>query len=67
MVMMEALLDEARATNDRLGKSIDEFIAELTAAGAWARTIGTSLPTTPFAVSNDERDLGPGTTSRRPV
>jgi hypothetical protein len=67
MVTMESLLDEARAANDRLGQSIDELIAELTAARAWARTAGTSFPTTPFAVSTDEQSLRPGTASRGPV
>ena len=63
MVMMETLLDEARAANARLGKSMDDFLAELTAARDWARTVGTTYPPTPSAVSANERPLRPGTTS----
>jgi hypothetical protein len=64
MVMIESLLDEARAANDRLGQSIDELIAELTAARAWARTAGTSTFTTPSAATTDEQPLRPWTASR---
>lgn len=67
MVMMEALLDEARAANERLGKSMDDFAAELAATRAWARTIGNSFPAPPSAVRSHERALRPGTTSRGPV
>ena len=67
MVMIESLLDETRATNDRLGKSIDDFLAELSAARDWARTAGYPSPTTPSAVSTDERSLRPGPARRRPL
>jgi hypothetical protein len=67
MVMMEALLDEARDVNERLSKSMDEFAAELAATRAWARTVGTSYPTPPSAARSHERALRPGTTSRGPV
>lgn len=67
MVMMESLLNEARAANDRLGRSIDELIAELAAARAWARTAGTPYSTTPSGVSAHEQSLRPGTASRGPL
>lgn len=67
MVMLESLLDEARAANDRLGQSIDALIAELAAARVWARTAGMPYSTTPSAVSADEQSLRPGATSRGPV
>ena len=67
MVIVEALLDEARAANERLGKSMDDFVAELTAARAWARTVGNSFPTTPSAVRTHERAFRPGTASRGPL
>lgn len=64
MVMMEALLDDARAVNARLGHSIDELIAELAAARAWARTV---YPPTPSDASDDERSLRDGAASGGPV
>jgi hypothetical protein len=67
VVMMEYLLDEARAANARLAKSMDDFLTELTAARDWARTVAPADPSTPSAVSNDEWPLRPGTTSRGPV
>jgi hypothetical protein len=67
MVMMEVLLDEVRAVNDRLGHSIDEFIAELAATREWARTVGLPYPTTPSAVSTDEQPHRPGPASRGPL
>jgi hypothetical protein len=65
MVMLESLLDEARAANDRLGQSIDAFIAEMADVREWARTVG--YPTTPSAVSTDEQPFRPGPASRGPV
>jgi hypothetical protein len=67
MVMLESLLDDARAANVRLGHSIDDFIAELTAAREWARTVGMPSPPPPFAATSDEQSLRPGATSRGPV
>lgn len=67
MVMLESLLDEVQATNDRLGRSIDEFQAELTAFGDWARTAGYSYPTTTSAVRTDEQPLRPGPARRGSV
>ncbi len=67
MGMLEALLDEARAANERLGKSMDNFAAELAATRSWARTVGNSLPTTPSAVRSHDRALRPGTTCRGPL
>jgi hypothetical protein len=65
--MMEILLDEARAANARLAKSMDDFLAELTAARDWARTVAPADPHTLSDVSTDEWPLRPGTTSRGPV
>jgi hypothetical protein len=65
--MIEFLLDEARAANDRLGQSIDEFLAELTAAREWARTAGLPSATIPSAGSTDEQPLRPGPASRGPL
>lgn len=67
MVMMETLLDEARAANQRLGQSIDDLIAELRAARAWARTVGQPASTPPSAVSTNERSLRRGAAGRGPV
>lgn len=67
MVMLESLLDEVQATNDRLAKSMDDFRAELTAFGDWARTAGYPYPTTTSAVSTDEQPLRPGPARRGPV
>jgi hypothetical protein len=67
MMMIELLLDEARAANDRLGHSIDELLAELTAARDWARTAGSWYPPTPSAASTDEQPLRPGPASRGPL
>lgn len=64
MVMMAALLDDARAVNARLGHSIDELIAELAAARAWARTV---YPPTPSDASVDEQSHRNGAASRGPV
>jgi hypothetical protein len=65
MLMMESLLDEARAANDRLGQLMDAFSAEMAATREWARTVG--YPTTPSAVSTDEQPFRPGPASRGPV
>ena len=54
MVMMESLLAEVQAANERLGKAMDEFLAELAAARDWARTVGAPHSETTFAVTNDE-------------
>jgi hypothetical protein len=67
MVMMEILLDEARAANARLAKSMDDFLAELTVARDWARTVAPAEPLTPSAVSTDDWPLRLGTTSRGTV
>lgn len=67
MVMMETLLDETRAANVRLGKAMDDFLAELTAARDWARTVGNSFSTPPSDESTHELPLRPGATSRGPV
>lgn len=67
MVMMEILIDEARAANARLAKSMDDYLAELTAARDWARTVGTAYPPTPADVSTDEWLLRAGTTGRGAV
>jgi hypothetical protein len=67
MDVIESLLDDARAVNQRLGQSIDGMIAEMIAVREWARTVGLPYPTTPSAVSNDERSLGAGAASRGPV
>jgi hypothetical protein len=67
MVMMEILIDEARAANARLNQSIDEFLAELTAARDWARSVGTADPATPSAVSSNEWPIRRGTTDCGPV
>ena len=67
MVMPESLLDEVQATNDRLGRSMDEFQAELTAFRDWVRTAGYPYPTTTSAVSTDEQPLRPRAARRGPV
>jgi hypothetical protein len=67
MEMIESLLDEARAVNMRLGHSIDEYIAELTATRDWARTVGLPFSPTPLAESTDEQSLRPGAASRGPL
>jgi hypothetical protein len=67
MVMLESLLDDVQATNDRLGRSMDEFQANLTAFRDWVRTAGDPYPTTTSAVSTDERHLRPGPARRGPV
>jgi hypothetical protein len=67
MVMMEILIDEARAANARLNRSMDDFLAELTAARDWARTVGAEYPPAPSAVSTDEWPLRHGTTDRGAV
>lgn len=67
MVMMEILIDEARAANARLAKSMDDYLAELTAAREWARTVGTAYPPTSSAVSIDEWPLRAGTTGGEAV
>jgi hypothetical protein len=67
MVMLESLLDEARAANNRLGLLIDAFSAEMAATREWARTAGLPYPTTPSAASTDEQPLRPGPASRGPV
>jgi hypothetical protein len=67
MVMLESLLDEVQATNDRLGRSMDEFQANLTAFRDWVRTAGYSHPTTTSAVSTDEQPHRPGPARRGPV
>ena len=63
MVMLDILIDETRAANVRLNESMDSFLAELTAAREWARTVGTA-PAAPSAVSTDEWPLRRGTTDR---
>jgi hypothetical protein len=65
MVMLESLLDDARAANDRLGQLMDAFSAEMAAAREWARTAG--YPPTLSAVSTDEQPFRPGPASRGPV
>jgi hypothetical protein len=67
VVMMGILLDEARAANARLAKSMDDFLAELAVARDWARTVAPADSSTPSAVSNDEWPHRPGTTSCGPV
>lgn len=67
VVMMEILLDEARAANARLAKSMDDFLAELTAARDWARTVAPADPPTQSGASTDEWTLRPGTKGRGPV
>lgn len=67
MLMLESLLDEARAANDRLGQSIDALITEMAATREWARTAGLPYPTTPSAVNTDEQPLRLGPASRGPV
>src|SRR5688572_16018513 len=67
MVMIESLLDEVQATNDRLGRSMDEFRDKLTAFRDWARTVSPAEPPTPSGASTDEWPLRAGTTSRGPV
>lgn len=67
MVMMEILIDETRAANARLNKSMDDFLAELTAARDWARTVGAAHPSEPSAASTDEWPLRHGTTDRGAV
>jgi hypothetical protein len=64
MVILESLLDEARAANDRLGQSMDAFIAEMAAAREWASTAGFPVPTTHSPVSTDEQPVRPGPASR---
>ena len=59
MVMLDILIDETRAANVRLNESMDSFLAELTAAREWARTVA---PPAPSAVSNDEWPRRRGTT-----
>lgn len=61
MVMLDILIDETRAANARLNESMDSFLAELTAAREWARTVA---PPEPPAVSTDEWPLRRGTTDR---
>ncbi len=63
MLMIGMLLDDVRAMNDRLGRSIDAFTAEMVAARDWARTVAV----TPLTASTDEQHLGPGPASRGPV
>ena len=60
MVMLDILIDETRAANVRLNESMDSFLAELTAAREWARTVAPA----PSAVSTDEWPLRRGTTDR---
>lgn len=67
MMLLESLLDEARAANDRLGQSMDAFIAEMAAAREWASTAGFPCPTSPSAVSTDEQPVRSGPASRGPV
>jgi hypothetical protein len=67
MLMMQVLLDDARAVNDRLGRSIDELIAEMTAARDWARTVAMPSAVPPFTLSTDEQPLRPGPASRGPL
>jgi hypothetical protein len=67
MVMIESLLDEVQATNDRLGRSMDDFLAQMTAFRDWARTAGYASPTTTSDVSTDERPHRVGPTGRGPV
>ena len=58
MVMLDILIDETRAANVRLNESMDSFLAELTAAREWARTVA---PPAPSAVSTHEWPLRRGT------
>jgi hypothetical protein len=67
MVMLESLLDDARAVNDRLGYSIDAFSAELAAARAWVQSSGMHPLPPPLAEVSDEQSLRPGATCRGPV
>ena len=67
MAMLETLLDDARAANDRLGHSIDAFSAELAAVRAWAQTVAVPALPPPLAETGDEQSLRPGTTSRGSV
>jgi hypothetical protein len=67
VVMMEILLDEARAANARLAKSMDDFLAELTAARDWVRTVAPADPPTLSGVSTHEWPHRPGPTCRGPV
>jgi hypothetical protein len=67
MVMLESLLEDARAVNDRLGHSIDAFSAELAAARAWAQTVGMPSLPPPLDEASDEQSLRPGATGRGPV
>lgn len=65
MMLLESLLDEARAANDRLGQLIDAFSAEMAATREWARTAG--YPPSPSAVSTHEQPFRPGAARRRPL
>lgn len=65
MLVLESLLDDARAANDRLGQLIDAFSAEMAATREWARTVG--YTPTPAAVGADEQPFRPGPTGRGPV
>lgn len=67
VVMMEILLDEARAANARLSKSMDDFLAELTVARDWARTVAPADSPTPNGASIDDWPHRPGTASRGTV
>ena len=65
MLVLESLLDDARAANERLGQLIDAFSAEMAATREWARTVG--YPPTSASVSAHEQPFRPGPAGRGPV